>query len=267
MGYLITIWLIVDGSQKNRLEYRCLVKFVKWFNNESSPYEKENSPTSTTFARKMDKFPTPFPVMGPNFPTEKFRKVDLSTDATGPDMNDPFHDLKKRVDKTGENGKYCCYGGYLEKRAIYTAAQYTQTSGPIRNIHIGVDVWWTPGTRVFAPFDGIVHSFANNAQPLDYGATIILKHRTTSGVYYTLYGHLSLDSLEGLEVGKRIERGQSFCSLGSPEENGGWYPHLHLQLILNMARFKGDYPGVVSEKDQNIMKNCPDPTFMVVDPL
>ncbi|TVR84133.1 MAG: peptidase M23 [Saprospirales bacterium] len=215
----------------------------------------------------MNKFPPSFPVMGPDFPAEKFREVDLSTSATGPEMTDPYHDLKKWVDKTGENGRYCCYGGYLEKRAIYTAAQYTQTSGPVRNIHIGVDVWWKAGTPVFAPFDGKLHSFANNAQPLDYGATIILEHQIKDGIFYTLYGHLSLNSLEGLETGMFIGRGKPFCRLGNPQENGGWYPHLHLQLILNLARFRGDYPGVVSEKDQNIMKNCPDPTFMVLASL
>ena len=205
----------------------------------------------------------PFPVMGKEIPAEKLVPVDLSTDRTGPVVEDPYYGLKYWVDLTSQDGKYCCYGGYLEKRGIYTAGQYVKKPGSARNIHIGVDVWWDPGTPVFAPYTGKVHSFAYNDKPLDYGGTIILEHRENDLLFYTLYGHLSKDSLSRIKTGMTIERGQQFCRLGDREENGGWYPHLHLQLIKSMMNFSGDYPGVVAAKNRRIIENCPNPEFMV----
>jgi peptidoglycan LD-endopeptidase LytH len=211
----------------------------------------------------MKRLLLPFPVMGPEFPPEKLKKVDLSTDRTGPVVEDPYDGLKYWVDLTSENGKYCCYGGYLEKRGIYTAEHYLKNPRSVRNIHIGVDVWWRVGTPVFAPYDGRVHSFAYNDKPLDYGGTIILEHILGSDPFYTLYGHLSKASLSRLEEGMEIKRGEVLGHLGDREENGGWYPHLHLQLIKSMGNFSGDYPGVVALKNKRIIENCPNPDFMV----
>ena len=45
-----------------------------------------------------------------------------------------------------------------------------------RTIHLGMDLFIQEGSPVFAPLDGIVHSFANNNRKHDYGPTIILEH-------------------------------------------------------------------------------------------
>jgi peptidoglycan LD-endopeptidase LytH len=164
----------------------------------------------------------------------------------------------RRVD---EDGKYCAYGGYLEKRGFYTAEHYVKNPSNVRNLHIGIDIWLPEGTPVFAPLDSTVHSFAYNDKPLDYGGTIILEHREGPLQFYTLYGHLSKASVQGLEVGQFIARGAEFSQLGGRGENGGWYPHLHLQLIKNIGPFSGDYPGVVSEQNENLLSQLPRPHF------
>ena len=43
--------------------------------------------------------------------------------------------------------------------------------------------------------------------PQDYGPVIILRHETDDGTeFFTLYGHLSRESLDGLDVGTRSRR-------------------------------------------------------------
>lgn len=139
------------------------------------------------------------------------------------------------------------YGGYLEKRALYNDKSHFMLNGKQRNIHLGVDFWAPEGTEVVAPLDGVVHSFANNAEFGNYGPTIVLKHNIDSKAVYSLYGHLSLDSIEDIKVGDMISQGTVFASLGDESVNIGYVPHLHFQLIKDMGNYSGDYPGVCHE--------------------
>ncbi|MNY72962.1 hypothetical protein D3C86_2116260 [compost metagenome] len=61
-----------------------------------------------------------------------------------------------------------------------------------------------------------------------------------------------------------INAGQKIASLGDYTVNGGWPPHLHFQLIINMEGYYGDYPGVckLSERDK-YLANCPDPAWLL----
>ncbi|MCK0130747.1 peptidoglycan DD-metalloendopeptidase family protein [Flavobacteriaceae bacterium F08102] len=152
------------------------------------------------------------------------------------------------------------YGGYLEHRNLYQHNENFNSETQQRNIHLGVDFWAEAGTAVVAPSTGTVHSFKNNAISGDYGPTIILTHTNQEGQYYTLYGHLSLESLAGLFVGKTIRRGESFARLGRPEINVNYAPHLHFQIIRKIGSFYGDYPGVCSEDELAFYQmNCPNP--------
>lgn len=153
------------------------------------------------------------------------------------------------------------YGGYLEHRVIYeTYANFATSSADFRNIHLGMDFWTKAGTPVFAPLDGVVHSFQVNYGAGNYGPTIILHHPEAN--IYSLYGHLSMGDLSQLDVGMPINAGQKLCHLGNLNENGGWPPHLHFQLIRDMQGLKGDYPGVCSQRDVGFYaNNCPHPRF------
>lgn len=143
-------------------------------------------------------------------------------------------------------------GGYREHREIYrrsslfdkNIATAVEVLEEPRSIHLGIDIWAPAGTPVFAPLGGMVHSFANNADHGDYGATIILQHQLHTFNFYTLYGHLSLRNLEGMRKGRFITRGETFAHFGPPAENGNWPPHLHFQLITDMLQYEGDFPGV-----------------------
>jgi hypothetical protein len=52
-----------------------------------------------------------------------------------------------------------------------------------------------------SPMNGLVHSFAFNNRLGDYGATIILVHQLIGKSFYTLYGHLSLNSIKNISEG------------------------------------------------------------------
>jgi len=155
-------------------------------------------------------------------------------------------------------------GGYNEHRTIYRrSAHFQQTEEP-RCIHLGVDIWAGAGTPVFSPLSGRVHSFANNANFGDYGPTIILEHRLENQLFYSLYGHLSAESLDGLYEGKPIEKGQIIATFGQFPINGDWPPHLHFQLMTDLLGQKGDFPGVCTLRErERFLQLCPDPNLIL----
>ena len=164
------------------------------------------------------------------------------------------------------NSAKVAYGGYLETRNIYQRSTYfnTVTSETERNIHLGLDLWLAAGSPIYAPLDGVVHSFKNNTNHGDYGPTIILEHHIENSVCYTLYGHLSKVSIASLEVGQAFTKGAQIATLGDASVNGDYAPHLHFQIIKDLQGFVGDYPGVCAKKELGFYReNCPDPELLL----
>ncbi|MFD2571725.1 peptidase M23 [Spirosoma soli] len=168
-------------------------------------------------------------------------------------------------------------GGYNEHRVIYRRSEHFQQMTEPREIHLGIDLWADAGTPVFAPLDGVVHSFQDNANFGDYGPTIILEHYVESSAagkprpglaafhpLYSLYGHLTRESLNGLYEGKEFKAGQKIAEIGPYPENGDWPPHLHFQLMTDMLGLKGDFPGVCSLADRaKFLAICPNPNDLL----
>jgi 4-aminobutyrate aminotransferase-like enzyme/Ser/Thr protein kinase RdoA (MazF antagonist) len=159
-------------------------------------------------------------------------------------------------------------GRYDEARRIYTEDAYRSEANDgfeWRTIHLGIDLFLEPGTTVLAPLEGAVHSFADNARALDYGPTIILEHEAEGGLrFYTLYGHLTRDSLEGLARGRKFKKGETIGRVGQRGENGGWPPHLHFQVISNLLGKSGDYAGVAPPSQRRVwLSLCPDPNLLL----
>jgi len=159
-------------------------------------------------------------------------------------------------------------GRYHEARLLYTSLLFGASSNPTeerRTVHLGMDFFVEPGAAVRAPLDGVVHIVANNTAPLDYGPVVILRHETSEGEdFFTLYGHLSKDSLAVLEAGQRIARGQPFARMGSTQENGGWTPHLHFQIILDLLELGANFPGVAYASQREVWTSLsPDPNLLL----
>jgi 4-aminobutyrate aminotransferase-like enzyme/Ser/Thr protein kinase RdoA (MazF antagonist) len=158
-------------------------------------------------------------------------------------------------------------GRYDEPRLLYSSALFGGGT-PIderRTVHLGVDLFVAPGTAVHAPLDGVVHVRANNRAALDYGPLVILRHSAGDGeTFFTLYGHLSADSLDGLAVGQGIRRGEPFARVGTSDENGGWPPHVHFQVILDLLDLDADFPGVAYASERALWTGLsPDPNLLL----
>ncbi|MDT0293035.1 peptidoglycan DD-metalloendopeptidase family protein [Mesonia ostreae] len=163
------------------------------------------------------------------------------------------------------HNKKVAIGGYLEVRNLYNRSTYfTSTKINSRNIHLGIDIWSPAHTAVLLPLDGKIHSLQNNINHGDYGPTIIVEHEYQAQTFYSLYGHLSLTSLNGIEINSKLKAGEVLGYLGKPEENGDYAPHLHFQIIKDLEGNRGDYPGVCAAKDLEFYKsNCPDPNLLL----
>jgi len=197
-----------------------------------------------------------------------FKKLDFSENNTDLLLRD-LSDTKVFTDYVFEellvNQSFIGIGGYDENRVIYRhRAHFANHEENPRCIHLGTDIWSNSGEPIYTPLDGEVHSFAFNNQYGDYGPTIILKHKLEEISFYTLYGHLSLDSLDGLYEGKLFNSGEKFALIGDYPVNGDWPPHLHFQIIADMQDFKGDFPGVSSIADREyFLSICPDANLIL----
>ncbi len=157
-------------------------------------------------------------------------------------------------------------GGYAELRNIYSLSHLfdADKTSEERRLHLGVDIWGKAGMSVFSPLGGMVHRFGYNPAKGDYGGTIILIHQLEGVSFYSLYGHLSLDSLGNISEGKYFAAGSLLAKTGHESENGNWPPHLHFQLIHHFYNSEADYPGVCAEGEKvTWLSNSPDPDLVV----
>jgi len=178
--------------------------------------------------------------------------------------------LHNRIEQAlDDSGKPIGLGRYSEVRPFYTSTAFESegNDGPEwRTVHIGLDVFMKAGEVVSTPLAGVVDSVADNQGDRNYGPTIILKHEILPELtFYTLYGHLSRVSLQNIKVGDVLNAGAQVGTLGDIHENGGWSPHLHFQIILDLLGKSGDFPGVARPSQINVWKSiCPDPWLLIV---
>ena len=196
--------------------------------------------------------------------------VDLSVSSKWIGHQEEFNDLdlfQFKIDRLQKkNSNKIIAGGYLEARALYTSDAYDKigNSGKeSRTIHLGVDFWVPSSTPVHALFDGEVVIAVNDAGDKEYGGLVILKHQADDFEFYTLYGHLSVESVTKNRVGDTIKKDEKIGALGASQENGNWVPHLHFQIMLSLLDYKNDFPGVAYYNQIDVWKNiCPNPNVL-----
>ena len=159
-------------------------------------------------------------------------------------------------------------GRYDEARLLYTSPLFANDAAPDekrRTIHLGLDLFVEQGAPVCAPLDGVVHLLAENTAALDYGPLVILRHLTDDGEeLFTLYGHLTRETLLELNPGQAIARGEAFARVGNLGENGGWPPHLHFQIILDLLDRGAEFPGVARASERCVWTGLsPDPNVLL----
>jgi 4-aminobutyrate aminotransferase-like enzyme/Ser/Thr protein kinase RdoA (MazF antagonist) len=171
-----------------------------------------------------------------------------------------------------EAGAQVGIGRYDEARYFYTSPAFAtgeKITDEYRTVHLGIDLFAPAGTPVYAPLDGSVYAFADNNTPQDYGPVIVLEHQVEDcPTFYSLYGHLSCESLNGIKLGQRIEKGERLAAIGASDANGGWSPHLHFQVITDLLELGTDFPGVARPSQRKVwLSLCPDPNLILGIPL
>ena len=151
-------------------------------------------------------------------------------------------------------------GRYDELRpGMYT----TDLFGGARCLHVGVDLGGPVGVAAHAFADGRILHRGYNAAPGDYGHTLVTVHSLDGVVLFALYGHLSAASGARWRPGDAFARGDVLGWLGDRHENGGWPPHLHLQLAWEDPGTH-DMPGVFDPAErEEALRRHPDPRLVL----
>lgn len=158
------------------------------------------------------------------------------------------------------------WGRYDEDRVGMYNADFFLNGTEARTIHMGVDLGAPAGTSVFSPVDATFYASEFRDKEGDYGGTVILRAEP-KGVdelpLYFLFGHLSRASLKLMEAREAVEAGELIGWLGEKHENGGWNPHLHLQLS-RLEPTTVDLPGAVSSSNRDLARVIfPDPSAFI----
>lgn len=154
------------------------------------------------------------------------------------------------------------WGRYGEDRVGMYNAEFFRAGLEPRTIHVGVDLGAAAGTSVFAPADCEVHATDYRGREGDYGGTVILRIDLAGYPLplFVLYGHLSRTTLENVQAHDKLSPGDLVGWLGEKHENGGWNPHLHIQLSW-LEPIEIDLPGAVTASDFNLAAVIfPDPS-------
>ena len=81
--------------------------------------------------------------------------------------------------------------------------------------------------------------------------------------FWVLYGHLGSEVLDSWTIGQSFAKGSILARIGDENENGGWAPHVHVQ----MSRIEPsicDLPGVVAiEQRDDALRDYPDPRLIL----
>ncbi len=158
-----------------------------------------------------------------NIDLNKYAKV-VQEDAENNPFLDPdlFGEWVNLLHKT--LGVDYSWGGYMEDREQILEGTYLQSG---HRFHLGVDYWVPENTPVHMPKDGELVFYKNDTdQEGGWGGKAIFK---IDSVYF-IFGHLRNDN--SLIVGRKLNKGGLIGHVAPIECSGGWYPHLHVQCMI-----------------------------------
>jgi murein DD-endopeptidase MepM/ murein hydrolase activator NlpD len=157
---------------------------------------------------------------------------ELYTEQKNLNMFDVDDQCKLLNQAVNSEDKIFTYGGFGEDRSnLWNGFSY-----PSPVIHLGVDFNNLPvGQPVASQSNGIVvDSWMHNIDFDGWGGRVVI--RDENGLYW-MYGHLDR-SILGLD--EHVKKGDIVGKIGNSNENGGWFPHLHLQVMTD--EFVGQNP-------------------------
>lgn len=118
------------------------------------------------------------------------------------------------------------YGGWMETRSALWNGSYLDEDA--RYVHLGVDFNVPAGTGVSADRAcTVVRIDDDHPETHGWGNRVFAHDRERDVV--VVFAHLA--SPVGIRIGDALAPGNIFARVGTPSQNGGWFPHLHVQLI------------------------------------
>lgn len=139
---------------------------------------------------------------------------------------DPMHQEQLLTEAHEQYGIEFSYGGYLEDRSFLLRDTYLPPDGMI---HLGVDYNVPAGTPIALPASGrVVFAIHDKDQEGGWGGRVDFFNEE-KGIYFIL-GHLDIMTAE-YPTGVWCGKGTTAGFIGNSNENGGWFPHLHLQVV------------------------------------
>jgi hypothetical protein len=155
-------------------------------------------------------------------------RAEFPDNSTTNPLNDPWFcdDCVRKV--AARLGVDHSWGGWLEDRSHLWRGHYLP---PGCAVHLGIDLNVPTGTPVLTPLSGrVIHAMPCQALGGGWGGWFVLRADIPRcGAAYLLFGHLAHRGLP--PQGARLTEGSQVGVIGTPNENGGWYPHLHLQAL------------------------------------
>ena len=156
------------------------------------------------------------------------------------------------------------FGGWGEDRALYQSHPFFRDKGGDHSIHLGMDIWLPAETPIYVPFTGTVHGFKDNSNDHEYGPSIITEHRIGDVPFYILFSHLSSNALDGIKEGALMRSGDQVATVATEKESIELPPHVHVQLITDMAGHGADFPEVAKLSEKNKYLNlCHNPESLL----
>ena len=118
------------------------------------------------------------------------------------------------------------HGGWLEPRHVLWRGSYLDEKET--HIHLGIDINVPKGTPVAVNLDATVLRIdCDTPEEHGWGTRVIVQPHHAPVVL--IYAHLS--PAVRVQIGETIRANTIIGDVGAPENNGGWFPHLHVQAV------------------------------------
>jgi len=136
----------------------------------------------------------------------------------------------KSLNEIGIEGENAI-GRYGEPRMAYHQHSHdaSLTAAYRPTVSLGLDIFKAAGSLVHAPLAGTVVNVRQCDDGIDGGLIVILRHDTPVGAFFSKWDYLA-NSGQKLQIGMRIEAGAAFAIIANQQQNGGWLPHISVQM-------------------------------------
>lgn len=153
---------------------------------------------------------------------------------------------------------------FLEKRKrMFEALDCPQMVLEKRFYHLWLDITTAKGTKIYAPLAWKVYEVAYEEWYGNNGWYIILEHTVWKETFYSLYAHQSFENIP-IKSGDIVKAGDQIWVLGDYSENGGYFHHLHLQIVTELWKQEWFFHKwyCTAERIPTIDRYTPNPTFL-----